>query len=128
MRTKTIEDAPLNRNYNIDYVKQDFLVWRSTAFIPAGWDSNKSWFTVLGNEPQLGIPVFIGTGTSELLYDDILKFARNLREKGNDDEVLETPNSCHIPYQLGKDWDQEEEQAICMQVTALTKFLEKTGE
>ncbi|KAJ5629977.1 Alpha/Beta hydrolase protein [Penicillium herquei] len=80
----------------------------------------------------IGYPGFIGAGTSELLYDDILKFAKNLKEKGNDVEVLETPNSCHIPYQLGKDWGQEDEQAICimimMPVAAITKFLEETGE
>ncbi|KAJ5719127.1 Alpha/Beta hydrolase protein [Penicillium malachiteum] len=125
MTAKAIADAPLNRNYNIDYVKQDFMAWGATAFIPTGWDGNNPWFTILGNELQLGIPVFIGTGTSELLYDDILKFATNLREKVNDVEVLETLHSCHIPYQLGKEWDQEEDQAICM--AAITKFLERTG-
>ncbi|KAJ5797281.1 Alpha/Beta hydrolase protein [Penicillium pulvis] len=126
LSTKSIEDLPLNRNYNTDFVKQNFLDWGRKAFIPEGWDSNNSWITFLGNETQLGIPVFVNTGTSEVLYDDIMKFAENLREKGNEVEVLETPNSSHVPYRLGNDWDLEEAQAICL--ATMTRFLEKTSD
>ncbi|KAI2821224.1 hypothetical protein CBS115989_2978 [Aspergillus niger] len=125
LSTKSIENVPRNRNYNADYVTQDFLDWGRKAYTPEGWDSNNSWITFLGNETQLGTPVFVNAGTSEVLYDDIMKFAENLRKKGNEVEVLETPNSCHVPYRLGKDWDLEEEQAICL--ATMTKFLEKTG-
>ncbi|KAJ5725990.1 Alpha/Beta hydrolase protein [Penicillium malachiteum] len=126
LSTKSIEDLPLNRNYNTDYIKQDFLEWGRKAYTPEGWDSNNSWMTFLGNETRLGIPVFLSTGTSEVLYDDNLKYVENLREKGDEVELLETPLSCHMPYQLGKDWGQEEDQAVC--VKTIAKFLEKTGE
>ncbi|GLB03919.1 hypothetical protein AtubIFM57258_009634 [Aspergillus tubingensis] len=66
------------------------------AFTPEGWDSSNSWITFLGNETQLGIPVFVNAGTSEDLYNDTMKFAENLRKKGNEVEVLETPNAAHV--------------------------------
>ncbi|GCB26996.1 acetyl-hydrolase [Aspergillus awamori] len=100
LSTESIENVPRNRNYNADYVTQDFLDWGRKAYTPEGWDSSNSWITFLGNETQLGIPVFVNAGTSEVLYDDIMKFAENLRKKGNEVEVLETPNSCHVPYRL----------------------------
>ncbi|PYH35611.1 alpha/beta-hydrolase [Aspergillus neoniger CBS 115656] len=125
LSSKAIENAPLNRNYNTDFIKQNFLDWGRKAFTPEGWDSSNSWITFLGNETQLGVPVFVNAGTSEVLYDDIMKFAENLREKGNEVEVLESPNAAHVPYRLGKNWNLEEAQAICL--TTMTKFLEKTG-
>lgn len=54
-----------------------------------------------------------------------MKFAENLRKKGNEVEVLETPNAAHVPYRLGKNWNLEDAQAICL--ATMTKFLEKTG-
>ncbi|RDH19787.1 alpha/beta-hydrolase [Aspergillus niger ATCC 13496] len=112
LSTKSIENVPRNRNYNADYVTQDFLDWGRKAYTPEGWDSNNSWITFLGNETQLGTPVFVNAGTSEVLYDDIMKFAENLRKKGNEVEVLETPNSCHVPYRLGLDTNQAFPDAI----------------
>ncbi|PWY66653.1 hypothetical protein BO83DRAFT_429994 [Aspergillus eucalypticola CBS 122712] len=78
-----------------------------------------------GNETQLGIPVFVNAGTSEVLYDAIMKFAESLRKNGNEVEVLETPNAANVPYRLGKNWNLEDAQAICL--ATMTKFLEKTG-
>lgn len=125
LSSKAIKNVPLNRNYNTDFIKQNFLDWGRKAFTPEGWDSSNSWITFLGNETQLDVPVFVNTGTSEVLYDDIMKFAENLREKGNEVEVLESLNAAHVPYRLGKNWNMEEAQAICLKT--MTKFLEKTG-
>lgn len=61
----------------------------------------------------------------KFFYDDIMKFAENLKKKGNEVEVLETLNAAHVPYRLGKNWNLEDAQAICL--TTMTKFLEKTG-
>ncbi|KAJ5698885.1 alpha/beta-hydrolase [Penicillium macrosclerotiorum] len=126
MSRKTVDDLPKNRNYNRDYVKYDFLDWGQRAFIPPGWDSNNSYFTSLGNEYQLGVPVFFSAGTSELFYDSIIEFPLRLKENGNDVEVHETPNSPHIPFALNKEFDQEEDAALCHALA--TKFIERTGE
>lgn len=125
LRVNAIDEVPRNRNYHSDYVKYNFLAWGREAFTPEEWESNHPWITFLGNETQLGIPVLVNTGTSEVLYDGIMQFAENLRQKGNEVEVLESPNAAHIPYQLGKDWDLEEVQAVCL--ATMTRYLEKSG-
>ncbi|GAQ36868.1 alpha/beta-hydrolase [Aspergillus tubingensis] len=114
-----------NRNYNTDFVKQNFLDWGRKTFTPERWDSSNSWIIFLRNETQLDILVFVNAGTSEVFYDNIIKFTENLKKKDNKVEVLETPNTVHVPYRLGKNWNLEDAQAIFL--ATMTKFLEKTG-
>lgn len=39
---EAIKNVPLNRNYNTDFVEQNFLDWGRKAFTPEGWDSSNS--------------------------------------------------------------------------------------
>lgn len=46
----------------------------------------------------MSVPLFIEVGTSEVLYDNIVLFAHNMREKGTEVELREAPNEVHATF------------------------------
>ncbi|KAE8364545.1 hypothetical protein BDV27DRAFT_128324 [Aspergillus caelatus] len=70
----------------------------SVAISPPGWSDSNPYLSPLGSEYRLGVPLFIEAGTSEVLYDDIVQFALNMKEKGTEVELHEAPHGVHATF------------------------------
>ncbi|KAJ5723206.1 Alpha/Beta hydrolase protein [Penicillium malachiteum] len=126
MTKKSLQELKNRPNYKTDYLPDEFVQWGASGYIPKGWDEKNPYFTPLGNEYKLSVPIFIEAGTSEVLYDDIMKFAYNMKEKGNDVQVREAPNGPHVSFSWGEDFGMED---VARAGHALaTKFIERAGE
>ncbi|KAJ5281378.1 Alpha/Beta hydrolase protein [Penicillium angulare] len=115
----------MHQNARVDYIGYDLGHWGATSYIPPGWEETSPYFTPLGSEYKLSVPLFVHVGTSEVLYDDIMQFARNMKEKGTDVELHEAPNAPHAIFSAGKGLGMED-VAIDGHARA-TRFIERTG-
>ncbi|KOC08356.1 hypothetical protein AFLA70_388g000690, partial [Aspergillus flavus AF70] len=100
MTIKALLEMDQHRNYKSDYIEYDFGSWGASSYIPPGWSDSNPYLSPLGSEYRLSVPLFIEVGTSEVLYDDIVLFAHNMREKGTEVELREATNgvSCDFWY------------------------------
>ncbi|KAJ5608985.1 Alpha/Beta hydrolase protein [Penicillium herquei] len=125
MTEKSLQELKNRPNYKTDYLPDEFVQWGASGYIPQGWDEKNPYFTPLGNEYKLSIPIFIEAGTSEVLYDDIMQFAHNMKEKGNDVEVREAPNGPHVSFSWAEDFGMEDVARVGHALAA--KFIERAG-
>jgi acetyl esterase/lipase len=58
----------------------------------------------LGNELYSAVPLFIHTGTVELLYEDHVKYVDRMRKNGTKVELFETPDAPHDSFGAGSFW------------------------
>jgi len=95
------EDIDGHGNAKIDYITGDLVEWGIERYTPPGWDSGNPYLSPLGNEFESKVPIFLQTGTAEVLYDDHVKFAEGMREKGTEVELLEIENAPHDTFGAG---------------------------
>ncbi|KAE8317913.1 alpha/beta-hydrolase [Aspergillus transmontanensis] len=98
MTQKALLKMEQHRNYKSDYIEYDFGSWGASSYIPPGWSDSNPYLSPLGSEYRLSVPLFIEVGTSEVLYDDIVLFAHNMKEKGTEVELREAPNGVHATF------------------------------
>ncbi|KAJ5113546.1 Alpha/Beta hydrolase protein [Penicillium angulare] len=122
---KAMSQTKTHRNMGVDYIGYELGHWGATSYIPPGWSESNTYFTPLGSEYKLSVPLFVHVGTSEILYDDIVQFARNMKEKGTDVELHEAPNAPHVIFSAGKGLAMED-VAIDGHARA-ARFIERTG-
>ncbi|KAJ5280433.1 Alpha/Beta hydrolase protein [Penicillium angulare] len=102
MTRESILGLDTHRNASTDYIETGFCQWGAESYIPSGWSEHNPYFTPLGNEFRSNVPLFIEAGTSEVLYDDIVQFARNMKNKGTDVELHEALNAPHSIFSVGE--------------------------
>ena len=105
LREKAIAGIERHRNFASDYLFYDLIEWGADRYTPSGWSRDHPYISPLGNELHLAVPLFIQTGTAEVLYDDHVQFAKNLKEKGNEVEFHEVPNAAHAAFGTGEVFD-----------------------
>ncbi|KAJ5108494.1 Alpha/Beta hydrolase protein [Penicillium angulare] len=102
MTKESIFGLDKHRNASTDYIETNFCQWGADSYIPSGWSEHNPYFTPLGNEFRSSVPLFIEAGTSEILYDEIVQFAHNMKEKGTEVELHEAPNAPHSIFSVGE--------------------------
>jgi len=118
----TLDEHPSAKT---DYMLGSILEWGAERFTPPGWDRGNPYLSPLGNEFQSPVPLFIQTGTAEVLYADHVSFAKSMEEKGNEVELLEIKDAPHDTFGAGiflgfiKEANDAAAQA--------TRFVENTG-
>ena len=84
-----------------DYIFGTLMAWGVRRFTPTGWSSGHPYLSPLGNEFYSAVPLFVHTGTVELIYEDHVKYAQRMRENGTRVELLETPEAPHDIFGAG---------------------------
>ncbi|KAJ6013408.1 Alpha/Beta hydrolase protein [Penicillium herquei] len=117
-----------HRNYNSDYIKYDLGVWAVSSYIPPGWSDDHPYFSPLASDHtlKLSIPLFIEVGTSEVLYDDIVQFALNMKKNGTEVELREAPNGVHSTFGVADNMGMPEVAIEGHKLAA--KFIARAGE
>ncbi|QMW25188.1 hypothetical protein G4B84_000433 [Aspergillus flavus NRRL3357] len=98
MTIKALLEMDQHRNYKSDYIEYDFGSWGASSYFPPDWSDSNPYLSPLGSEYRLSVPLFIEVGTSEVLYDNIVLFAHNMREKGTEVELREATNGVHATF------------------------------
>lgn len=91
-----------NHNYKSDYVFSALVEWGASAYIPPTWSRNDPYFTAIGNETKLPVPVYFQTATAEVQYDDHIKYIEKMKTTGTDLEFHEVPNAAHAMFGTGE--------------------------
>lgn len=73
----TVDSHP---NVKTDYVFGALIACGVKRYTPAGWSSRHPYLIPLGNDFQSEIPIFLQTGTAEVLHDDHVRFAESWRK------------------------------------------------
>jgi acetyl esterase/lipase len=96
-----------------DYMKGSLLEWGASSFTPPGRDRGHPYISFLGHEFKSQVPLFIQTGTAEVLYDDHVKFANSMKATGTKVELMEIKNAPHDTFGAGiiLGWVKEAEAA-----------------
>jgi acetyl esterase/lipase len=84
-----------------DYITGSLMAWGLRRFTPKGWSTSHPYLCHLGNEFHSPVPLFVHTGTAELLYEDHVKYVEKMRANGTRVEILETPNAPHDSFGAG---------------------------
>ncbi|KAF4504459.1 hypothetical protein G6O67_007909 [Ophiocordyceps sinensis] len=106
-----------HRNIPTDFIFGALGDWGVRCYVPGGWDvhhQHYAYVAPLGRELFTKVPLFVQTGTGEVLYDSHVEFAQNAREKGCKVELVEIPKAPHDTF-LGGDFlgfGDEQEDAI----------------
>ncbi|KAL2851095.1 Alpha/Beta hydrolase protein [Aspergillus pseudoustus] len=105
-----------HRNASTDFIFGDFGKWGVRAYLPDRLDSSEydeeqlySYISPLGREFRTHVPIFIQTGTAEVLYDSHCQLARNLEDVGCRVEFVEIPYALHDTFILAEVTGLEEE-------------------
>lgn len=125
MTLDALDRMTKHRNYGTDYIEYDFGYWGVTAYTPPGWSHDHPYLSPLLNEPKLSIPLFIEVGTSEVLYDDIMQFAHQMRKNGTEVELHEALNGVHANFSIADNLGMPQAAVEGHEIAA--KFIARAG-
>ncbi|KAJ5094366.1 Alpha/Beta hydrolase protein [Penicillium angulare] len=97
--TDAIDHHRLNKS---DYLFSELAEWGASRYIPSNWARNHPYFSPLGNERRLSVPLFIQTGTAEVQYDEHTKYAHNMEMRGTDVELHKVSHASHAIFSCGE--------------------------
>ncbi|KAJ5729228.1 Alpha/Beta hydrolase protein [Penicillium malachiteum] len=128
MTQRALNDMVKHRNYNSDYIKHDLGVWAVSSYIPPGWADDHPYLSPLASDHvlKLSIPLFIEVGTSEVLYDDIVQFALNMKKNGTEVELREALHGVHSTFGIADNLGMPEVAIEGHKQAA--KFIARAGE
>ncbi|KAJ5140967.1 hypothetical protein N7448_004375 [Penicillium atrosanguineum] len=84
-----------------DYIFGSLSSWGIRRFTPKGWSTTHPYISHLGNEIHSTVPLFLHTGTTELMHEDHLKYAEAMKKNGTKLELFETPQAPHDSFGAG---------------------------
>ena len=90
-----------NRNYATDYLPANFTAWGAEAYIPAHLDVDSPHFSPLDHAFHTETRLWVQVGGLEILYDEGIKFAEVMKEKGNKVKVYVEPLANHDVLLVG---------------------------
>ncbi|MCJ1376411.1 hypothetical protein MMC20_007653 [Loxospora ochrophaea] len=117
-----------HRNYQTDYLSDELGYWGVRALTAAGSavSPDSPYLSPLGNEFATKVPVFVQTGSAEVLTDDHVLFSKAMKDvPENRVELYETANAPHDTFAAAHvlGFVKEAKDAA----GAACKFLETTG-
>ncbi|KAI1368341.1 alpha/beta hydrolase fold-3 domain-containing protein [Xylaria arbuscula] len=89
-----------NPHSGIDFVPATYSSWGANAYA-GSWPNARSdpYITQLGNPFPTTVPIFASTGTAEMFYERILKWADEMRSiQGNEVEVYHEQDAVHDTF------------------------------
>lgn len=90
--------AERHLNSGTDYITSPFVVWGANGFIPTFMKPTDPYLSPRSHPFVTRTPVWIGTGGGEVLRDEDIEFADNMRQvQGNQVGLYEEP---HVPHDL----------------------------
>lgn len=91
-----------HRNSKTDYLGSGLARWAVSSYTPPGVSPGHPYISPLGNEFATKVPIFVQTGTLEILYDDHVQFAKAMKEvPGNRVELFEIADAPHDTFAAG---------------------------
>lgn len=120
--TKELDKHP---SIKTDYVFGSLIAWGKRCYIPKDLSPGHPYLSPLGNEFECPVPIFVQTGTAEVLYKDHVRFFQIMKEKGCKIELLEIENAPHDTFGAGiilgfaKEAENAADQAV--------KFVQEAG-
>ncbi|PQE32438.1 alpha beta hydrolase fold-3 domain containing protein [Rutstroemia sp. NJR-2017a WRK4] len=99
----TVDTKALDKHPSVttDYVFGSLIAWAKRCYIPTDLSPGHPYLSPLGNEFDCPVPIFVQTGTAEVLYEDHVLFAERMKEKGCKIELLEIENAPHDTFGAG---------------------------
>lgn len=99
----TVDEAKVDVHPRLaqDYIFGSLMAWGVRRFTPKGWSSGHPYMSPLGNEFYSEVPLFVHTGTVELIYEDHVLYAKRMRENGTKVVLFETPEAPHDIFGAG---------------------------
>ena len=112
-------------NRATDYIFGSLVAWGVRRYTPAGWSSGHRYLSPLGNEFHSEVPMFIQTGTAEVLYQDHVRFAEGMKAEGTRVELVDIKLAPHDTFAAGLvlGFAKEAEDTIIQ----ATKFVNEAG-
>ncbi|KAI9761971.1 MAG: hypothetical protein M4579_000754 [Chaenotheca gracillima] len=91
-----LEPIKDNRHYQTDFIPPSFPVWGSKTYAAGPADVRSPYISPRDHGFPTSIPIWVQVGALEVLYDDGITFAENLKNvPGNDVEVHVEPYANH---------------------------------
>jgi acetyl esterase/lipase len=126
LATQNPSGIDLHRNYNTDYLSGFTLQWGIELYVPKSMDVTGPWFSPLRHTFATEVPIWMMTGTAEVLTDTIVDFAGRMRNvEGNKIGLHEVKDAPHDIFLVGDrmGWGKEAKIAAI----AAIKFLRREG-
>ncbi|KAM3070298.1 hypothetical protein ACMFMG_010134 [Clarireedia jacksonii] len=123
----TADEKELDKHPSIktDYVFGSLIAWGTRCYVPANLSPGHPYLSPLGNEFECSVPVFVQTGTAEVLYKDHVRFVERMKKKGCKIELWVIENAPHDTFGAGiilgfaKEAENAADQAV--------KFVQEAG-
>lgn len=91
-----------HRNYGTDYINGIFGAWGARTYVPNSMSAAHPYISPINHPFKCKTPLWIQTGGLEVLYDDDVKLADNLKGiEGNKVELVVEPYAPHDIILLG---------------------------
>ena len=91
-----------NRNFGTDVINGVFVAWGAHAFVPDSMSASHPYISPMNHPFKTETPLWIQTGGLEILYDDDVRLADNMRGvEGNKVELVVDPYTPHDILLLG---------------------------
>ena len=91
-----------HRNYGTDFINGNFVAWGSRTYVPDSMSASHPYISPINQPFKSKTPLWIQTGGLEVLYDDDVKLADNMRGvEGNKVELVVEPYAPHDVILLG---------------------------
>lgn len=86
-----------NKNYGTDYLSFPFTEWGSYAYAGVAGPAvlSSPYISHKGKPFNTGVPIWVDTGSSEVLYFDDVEWANMMKDNGNNVTLHVTKNAPH---------------------------------
>ncbi|PQE16181.1 alpha beta hydrolase fold-3 domain containing protein [Rutstroemia sp. NJR-2017a BVV2] len=118
----TLDEHP---NARSDYMEGSILEWGASRFTPPGLDRGHPYISPFGNEFRSPVPLFVHSGTAEVLHDEHVGFAKAMRACGTEVGFLESENAPHDIFGAGIILGFVDEAEVAVQKA--TAFVERVA-
>ena len=90
-----------NRHSGTDFLAGEFTAWGAIGLIKGTLYHASPYFSPKNHPFSANVPIWIQLGGLEVLYDDGIEFAENMRHQGNAVELYVEPYANHDIFFLG---------------------------
>ena len=91
-----------HRNSRTDYIPSSLIEWGVRMYVPPQVGSGDAYISPFGNEFQTPVPMFVQTGSAEVMHEDHVKFVEAMRElEGNIVELEVIEHAPHDTFAAG---------------------------
>ena len=92
-----------NRNYDTDILNDVFAEWGIRAHAPSPMDPESPYISPMNHPFKCeGVPMWVQFGELEILADDVVRFAQNMRRiEGNEVDIHEDKGAPHDIFLIG---------------------------